>query len=298
MDFAINYSHASAELLREGRIQIDRFKCPAWPDLIARAQRISQVYVHFPLKVGTGIGGAVDTETRRAADCHKIETLLAQTGTPLVNAHLEPTVEDYPDILADTVDAAHVEMLTERAIRDVRSLVERFGPERVVVENDHHGRGRVLRPAYLPEVVRRVVEETGCGLLLDVSHAQLAAHHLGMDAQAYIARLPTERTREIHVTGIQRFEGRWVETARQAGLAEEIIQQFTGFVVDHLPLTEEDRAFCAWALEQVHRGAWGRPWTVTFEYGGVGGIWEMVTDKAVLGEQVPWLYGLVKGIKG
>jgi uncharacterized protein (UPF0276 family) len=298
MEFALNYSHAAAQLLGEGRIQIDCFKCPAWPNLIAKAQGISKIYVHFPLKVGTGIGGAVDTETKQPADYAKIEAMLAQTGTPLVNAHLEPTVEDYPDIPADTVQAAHVEMLTEHAIRDVRGLVERFGPGRVVVENDHHGRGRVLRPAYMPEVIRRVVEETDCGLLLDVSHARLAAHHLGMDAQAYIAGLPTERTHEIHVSGIQRFEGRWVEMARQAGIEADLIQQYRRCLVDHLPIIEEGWTFYVWALEQVHRGTWGKPWVITFEYGGVGKIWEMVTDKAVLAEQVPRLHTLVKGLTG
>ena len=45
----------------------------------------------------------------------------------------------------------------------------------------------------------------------------------------------------------------------------------------------------------MHRRAWGQPWIVTFEYGGVGGVWEMVTDRAVLAEQAPRLRRLVKG---
>ncbi len=36
--FALNYSPQAADLLRAGQIEIDLFKCPAWPDLIAEAQ--------------------------------------------------------------------------------------------------------------------------------------------------------------------------------------------------------------------------------------------------------------------
>jgi uncharacterized protein (UPF0276 family) len=292
VEFAVNYSVAAADLLRAGRIHIDRFKCPAWPDLVATVQRTHPVYVHFPLRVGTGTGDAVDTETGGPADWHKVEALLLQTGTPLVNLHLEVSRDDYPHIPVDTTHPAHIEMVTGNLIRDVRAVVQRFGPERVVVENDHSARGQHLRPAFLPGTIHRVVRETGCGLLLDVSHARLAAHTLGMDARDYIDQLPTDRTREIHISGLQRVEGPLVERARRAGLAEEIIQRYAGHLVDHLPITGVGWRFYAWALEQVHRGLWGTPWIVTFEYGGVKGIWEMITDRAVLAEQIPRLRAL------
>lgn len=62
MEFAVNYSLAAADLLREEQIQVDLFKCPAWPDLIAAAQEVHPVYVHFPLRVGAGINHAIDYE--------------------------------------------------------------------------------------------------------------------------------------------------------------------------------------------------------------------------------------------
>jgi uncharacterized protein (UPF0276 family) len=140
-----------------------------------------------------------------------------------------------------------------------------------------------------------LIEETGCGLLLDVSHAQLAAHYLGVDVRRYIEALPLDRIREIHVTGVQRFEGRWVELAHQIGVAPDVIQHFAGHLVDHLPITDEGWTFVEWALEQVRNGAWGQPYVVTFEYGGVSRLFEAVTDADVLAEQIPRLYTLVKG---
>jgi uncharacterized protein (UPF0276 family) len=294
MKLAVNYSRAAADLLRQEKIQLDYFKCPAWPDLVATVQENHPTFVHFPLKVGSGIGDAVDSETGRPADWEQVEALLSGTDTVLVNLHLAPDPRDYPDVPLDTDDPDHVEMLTEHLIRDIRAVVERFGPEQTVVENDHHSRGRNLRPAFLPEVIDRVVAETGCGLLLDVAHARLAAHHLGMDARQYLSALPTERTCEIHITGVQPFEGRWVEAARRAEVDPDLIQRFAGYLVDHLPMTEEDWGFFTWALGQVRSGAWGRPWVTTFEYGGVSSVYEAVTDADVLREQVPRLRALVR----
>ena len=95
MRFAVHYSRPAADLVDAGAIAPDFFKCPAWPDLIATVQANYPIYVHFPLRVGSGIGDAIDTETHQPAGWKKIETLLTQTDTPFVNLHLEPTVHDH-----------------------------------------------------------------------------------------------------------------------------------------------------------------------------------------------------------
>ncbi len=41
-ELALNYSELAARLVRAGAIRIDRFKCPAWPDLVATAARKSR----------------------------------------------------------------------------------------------------------------------------------------------------------------------------------------------------------------------------------------------------------------
>ena len=295
MKFAVNYSRLAAKLVHEKKIQIDFFKCPSSPGLIATAQETCPVYVHFSFKVGRGIGDAIDADTNQPVDWKNAEALLLQTGTPFVSLHLGPTAQDCPDIPPDTADPGHIEVLTERMIRDVGAVVERLGPERVVVENLYNKRGRHFpRPIILPDVISRVVQETGCGFLFDVSHARLAAHDLDMNARKYIDMLPTEYTREIHVTGIQCFEGRWISLARQFGVDDNVIQRFSGCLMDHMPLTEADWDFFAWSLEQIRDGVWGQPWIVTFEYGADNGLSGAVTELNVLLEQVPRLYALVQ----
>lgn len=298
MKFAVNYSDPASDLLRNGQIQIDCFKCPAWPDLIASVLEIYPTYVHFPLKVGAGSGDVIDTETNQPVNWDKVERLLNQTETPFVNVHLSPTVQDYADspvdIPVDTADHAHIEMLTENMINDLSIVVSRFGSNRVIAENIHGSGMNNLRPAYLPEVIQRVVEEADCGLLLDLSHARLAARQLGIDEREYVSALPITRIREIHVTGIQRFEGHWVERIRGAGVDPNIIQPFIGKLVEHLPMTGEDWDFFAWSMNQIHNGVWSQPWVVAFEYGGVSALYEAVTDAGILAGQIPRLNSLVK----
>jgi uncharacterized protein (UPF0276 family) len=295
--FAVNYSNAAAELFRRKRIDVDLWKCPAWPDVVSLARESRAVYVHFPLLVGSGGGDAIDTETQQPADWDKVESLLAQTGTPWVNLHLGTRTRDYPELPADTTAPDHVKMLAERMTRDVQAVVDRFGAERVIVENVYDGRGMFLRPCLLGENIRRVVENTGCGFLLDLSHARLAAHYLGIDARAYIATLPVQRIREMHVTGIQPLEGRLLDLARQADSHSDLVRRYAGHPIDHMPMTDRDWAFFRWAMDNVHRGDWRDPWLVAFECGGVHGIWEAISDERVLAEQIPRLRRLVRGTR-
>ena len=52
---------------------------------------------------------------------------------------------------------------------------------------------------FLAEMTRR----TGCYLLLDVNNVYVSAHNHGFDAREYIAGLPLDRVRQIHLAGHQ-----------------------------------------------------------------------------------------------
>jgi len=53
-ELRINYSTQAADLLKQGKIQVERFKCPDWPDMIAEASQLCPVAVHVNLKAGVG----------------------------------------------------------------------------------------------------------------------------------------------------------------------------------------------------------------------------------------------------
>ena len=295
MECSVNYSMAAGELQKAGQLGVDRFKCPAWPDLVAQVQADFPLYVHFPLRTGRGDGMLVDTETKQAVDWNKIETLLTQTETPLVNVHLAATAVDYPDLSLDTTNPDHVAMITEGMIQDVMAAVQRFGKENVILENvPGMSRDNTFHCVSDPAVISQVVEETGCGLLFDISHARLAAYHREVDVYDYIESLPLAQIREVHVTGIQVFEGHWLALAQKLDVPTAVTDRFAGQLLDHLPMTTADWPFLEWMMTQIHNGRWGQPWIVSFEYGGVGHLFEAVTDKATLAEQVPRICQIVK----
>lgn len=293
MKFAVNYSPLLAELVRGGTVQVDYFKCPAWPELLQKAQLDGPVYVHFPLGVGSGMGCPVDEEKKGPADLDRIAGLLEMTGTPYVNTHFIPSTKHYPHIPLDSREARHIEQVVSNTLRDLEPLIERFGAERVLVENVINDYG-FLTLAVLPEVIARVLEKSGCGFLFDLSHARLAARNLELDERAYSACMPVEHIREAHVTGIQRIEGDLYRRIQAAGGTNGFATLKDGQWMDHFPMTPADWPELEWLAGQLNGEKWQTPWVISYEYGGVGGLWEVLTDRAVYEEQVPRMAAIVK----
>ncbi|HLV13384.1 MAG TPA: DUF692 family protein [Trueperaceae bacterium] len=261
---AVNYSPALASLVAAGEVSIDVYKVPDWDDLIAAAGE-GACYVHFPTDLGA---------TSLGIDVARSVELMNRTGTCYLNAHVAPSRERFPDVAVGDVGAEARRAVAAALVADVEALAAAVGAERVIVENipfrgEEHA---LLRAGVDPRVIADVVAATGCGLLLDLSHALLTARATGQDLWSYVDALPTYALRELHVSGVRPVEGR---------------------LRDHLPLTADDVATFRAALGRVRAGAWPAPETVAFEYGGVGPVFEWRTDRGVLAEQVPLLRELL-----
>lgn len=269
MKLAINYSPAAGALAASGQIDLDYFKTPAWPDMIARAEAVRPVAIHFELQAGSG--------KLRQTDWEPVQDWLERTDTPYVNVHLSPVWEDFPGVSPQSDEAKLSRLVLERLVEDVGALVDRFGPERVIAENipPVQEYRNVVAPAAFPDLICQVIHQTGCGLLLDISHARMAAHSLGLDPWDYLDSLPVERLREMHFTGLG-----WVNDV----------------LYDHLPIRDEDWPYLEDAQERIRAGKWARPWLLAFEYGGEGGFFAQHTDPAVLAAQTPRLLEIVRGI--
>lgn len=258
MKFAINYSLPAAALAREHRIEVDLFKCPDWPEVISAASNDLPIYVHFGFRAGAG---NLDT-----VDWANVQRLMDQTNTPYVNLHLYPRIADFVGEAFEPaqppqVDEAHV---IEQVLNDVEIASKHMGAERVIIENvPYPDFVSVIPPcAASLEVIRRVLDESGCGFLLDLSHARVAARSQHMDEFEYINNLPVDRLRELHITGLKRIDGGWR---------------------DHMEMSEQDWPVLEWALANIRAGRWVEPWVVTFEYGGVTPAWPV--DEEILATQ-------------
>ena len=91
-----------------------------------------------------------------------------------------------------------------------------------------------------PDFISRVIEQSGCSLLLDTGHLRVSADQLGMTVKAYMEQLPLEKVTEIHVSGPRRRNGRLLDA--------------------HQPLQAVDYRL----LKELLSGC--RPWAVTLEY--------------------------------
>lgn len=269
IQLAINYSPPASQLFAEGKIPLQRFKCPDWPDMIDDAIQELPVAVHFNLFAGRG--------KLEKTDWSLVSRLLKQTGTPYVNVHLEARASDFPDIPPESDAPADVERIAERMLADLQVVTRRFGAERVIAENVPYRQGdKLLRASVDPDLIRRVITESGAGLLLDLSHASISAATLGMDEKEYFRRLPVKRLREMHFTGIHNLQGR---------------------LQDHLSALPADWERLDWALEQVHTSEWGPPWMLAFEYGGIGEKFASRSEPRVMLEQLPILYSKLQAVR-
>jgi len=253
---AVNYSPQASELFRSGRADFDWFKSPDWPDALRDAQRDRPTYVHYDLMAGQGQPAAVIERVRESIDT---------TNTLFINTHVAPSAEDLA-----VLSRSDAERQARRGVRaDIQQLCDTFGAERVVVENvpwETRPDYPIDRIAAEPEFVSDLLQETGAMLLLDLAHAHIATDELGLQARPFIEAHPTDRLRELHVTGIG--------------------EDASGRLRESMPMRKSDWHLLAWALDQIAGGAWSRPWVVTLEYGGVGPHFEWRTDIDILEGQL------------
>jgi uncharacterized protein (UPF0276 family) len=242
MKFAINYSPQAAELLSASRIEIDYFKTPPWPEMIAIVQGYCPVAVHFDLKAGSG--------QKFETDFSSIENILNTTATRYVNLHLAADLRDGLPFEPDDPSPLEVQKVIENLYADVAVAVRHFGSERVILENTPYriGEGHIVRTCVYPDVISEIITAHNCGLLLDISHARISAATLGMDTKEYILALPAQRLRELHFTGLHELED--------------------GSLMDHLPIQETDWPWLKWVLYGISHDGWGKPHMLALEYGG------------------------------
>ncbi|MFC4403758.1 DUF692 family multinuclear iron-containing protein [Gracilibacillus xinjiangensis] len=269
MKLAVNYSLETEKLVKDSVIDIDMFKCPDFSkELIDNAKQTKPCYVHFALNAGDNQMNKVNWTA--------IEALREETNTPFVNVHAVAFVKDYPDMDTFTSNPVHINRIIDAVIKDLAPVMDKFGAENVMMENVicRGENENMMRAIIEPEILSEIMQETGCGLLLDTAHAQMTSKCLGLDVKQYISQLPLDQLKELHITGIQ--------------------PDNKGRLHDSMPMTDEDWDLAKWVIQRIKAGYWQEPWVAAFEYGGVGPIFEWRTDEEVLAKQTPILYELVK----
>ena len=142
--------------------------------------------------------------------------LVALYDPPWVAEHLQRVHTTAGDAFVDYVfPPAYTEDLLADYARNARALQAALGRPLILEPIPTYLR---LDVPQLDEAafVERFLAESGCGLLLDVSHAWLSAHYAGRPARDFLQTLPLERVVELHVGGVEAdrdLGGPWIGTA-------------------------------------------------------------------------------------
>jgi len=227
---AANYSAALEQVI--GQCRVDYVKVPTvgsvYDDMapaaaLGRPLLLHNAHVNVPL---------AEADLFRSFDMARFRDVIQRTRTPHLSFHLDAvSPPGDPNDLVDT------------AVRNTRRLIAELDRP-ILVETPclWAERSHTLSLA-LPHNLRLILEETGAGLLLDVSHVRCTAHCLGLGESAYMDSLPIARTHEIHLAGSRLLDGR-------------------GRIDVHAPLDETDYLLLQRLLDVTPARF------VTLEYGG------------------------------
>lgn len=139
-----------------------------------------------------------------------LRRLLDEVGAPFYTDHLCYATIDGVNFY-DLLPLPFTEEAVRHTAGRIRELADRL--ERpVAVENITYY--AVMPGGHMSEgqFVSAVVEEAGCGLLLDVNNVYVNARNHGEDPLAVLEALPLHRTMQIHIAGHVHEGGRLLDT--------------------------------------------------------------------------------------
>jgi uncharacterized protein (UPF0276 family) len=201
---------ATATLEAEGLIQHLAMADPPRPD----DSHFPAIRERFVLLLHDFLGQLSEPLDAPALD--RARRLAALYRTPWAAEHLQRVHTTSGDAFVDYVfPPLYTEDLLADYVTNARALAAALG---VPLALEPIPTYLALPLSQLGEIdfVHRFYAESGCGLLLDVSHAWLSAHYAGRSPREFVAALPLDRIVELHVAAVEPdrdLEGPWIGAA-------------------------------------------------------------------------------------
>jgi uncharacterized protein (UPF0276 family) len=219
-----------------------------WRDLELACERFAVIPHGVSLSIGSARGP--DPDHLRA-----IKRVSERTRSPYYSEHLALT--GVPGI-----DLGHLSPLwfTEEALaivaRNVRQVQE-YLEKPLVLENVTYYFELPHRQMSQPEFFHRLVEATGCGILLDVTNVHVNATNHGFDPLAFLEAMPLAAVVQVHLAGGTLHDGFLID-GHCAPVAEEswrLLEALVARTAVRGAILEHDDRFPEFSclLEQVAR---------------------------------------------
>ncbi|MEO8392240.1 MAG: DUF692 family multinuclear iron-containing protein, partial [Chloroflexota bacterium] len=120
------------------------------------------------------------------------------------------------------------EQVTANILRNARRLKDWLGIP-LLLENYNYHATNAYEYVCEPDYFSSLIEQIDCGVLLDLSHAQISAHNMGWGHPTrYLEALPLDRVREIHVSHPEIRDGQMLDM--------------------HYPIQQSDMDLLRWVL--------------------------------------------------
>jgi uncharacterized protein len=209
------YSAAAARLIDDLADDIDYIEVPY--ELLVRDDVARSIAREVPAVLHCA---SLSLASGRPAEPHVVDAVVGlaqEIGSPWLGEHLalisascpwgagRPLGEQVydvgfaisPPMSDDTVDAV-VEALAALAERSSRPVLLENGPVYLRLPGNTLSQG---------EVMSRIHERSGAGILLDLAHHVITCSTLGLDPVEEVLRLPLEHVREVHLSGMREEQG-------------------------------------------------------------------------------------------
>ncbi|WP_030485672.1 DUF692 domain-containing protein [Nocardioides aequoreus] len=194
----------------------------------------------IPHGVGLSIGtaGALDWEY-----LHQVRRVSERTGSPYYSEHLAIT-------RAPGIDIGHLAPLwfTEEALRTTIhnvDAVQSFLGKPLVLENISYLLS--VPGATMPqdEFFGRMVEATGCGVLLDVANVHINAQNHSFDPVAFLDAMPLHAVVQIHLAGGYWADDVYIDAHSEPvnGPTWELLSELADRVPIRVSILEQDANF-------------------------------------------------------
>lgn len=160
---------------------------------------LEKIRAHYPISlhgVGLSIGS---TDPLDRAHLRELSRLIRDCDPVLVSEHLSWSSVG-GRFLNDLVPLPYTEEALRHMVARVRAVQEELGRQ-ILIENVSSYLRFTLSTLSEWDFLAALVQESGCGLLLDVNNLYVNAMNHGFDAYAFLERIPRRAVQEIHLAG-------------------------------------------------------------------------------------------------
>ncbi len=145
--------------------------------------------------VGASLGG---DQLPDAEHLNQVKKLVDQFQPTLVSEHAVWSINE-GTYFADLMPMPKTKTALSQLVRNIETYQEAIGRS-ILIENPTNYLS-FKRELDEPEFLVEAAQRSGCGLLLDVNNLYLSSQNCGVDAHAYLQKIPPQLVGEIHIAG-------------------------------------------------------------------------------------------------